>query len=338
MNRTTKILAIGITVLLAAAAGLGAWFAHYSHDRRSFDRYPVEFSISEGSSLRTVAEKLGRAGIVEHPLAFVLLGRVQGQAAQIKAGDYEIKQAISPIELLQKIAAGDVAQRSITFVEGWTFRDMRKALDIHEGLRHETTAMSDQQILALIGAEESHPEGLFFPDTYHFSKGSSDVAVLKRAYLKMKTHLAEHWAKRSADVPFKDPYEALIFASIVEKETGAEPDRPLVAAVFINRLRHNMLLQTDPSVIYGLGETFDGNLRKRDLLADGPYNTYTRPGLPPTPIAMPGLASLQATFEPARSAALYFVSRGDGTSEFSETLTEHNRAVTKYQKTPRQHQ
>lgn len=337
MNRTIKILAIGLVVLLACAAGLGAWFAHYSHDRRSFDRYPVEFSVSEGSSLRAVAEKLAQAGIVEHPLAFVLLGRVQGRAAQIKAGDYEVRQAISPAELLQKIATGDVAQRSITFVEGWTFRDMRKALDSHEALRHETMSLSDRQILELVGAEESHPEGLFFPDTYQFSKGSSDVAVLKRAYANMKTHLAEQWAKRPADVPFRDPYEALIFASIVEKETGADRDRPLVAAVFSNRLRLNMLLQTDPSVIYGLGETFDGNLRKRDLLADGPYNTYTRPGLPPTPIAMPGLASLQATFEPARSAALYFVSRGDGTSEFSETLTEHNRAVTKYQKTPRQH-
>jgi UPF0755 protein len=209
---------------------------------------------------------------------------------------------------------------------------MRVALDSHPEVRHDTTGLSDTEILRRIGAIETSPEGLFFPDTYLFDRHSSDLDILKRAYRAMRLQLASEWQKRSPGLPYQTPYEALIMASIVEKETGHASDRALVAAVFVNRLRRGMLLQTDPTVIYGIGRQFDGNLRKRDLMSDTPYNTYTRSGMPPTPIAMPGLASLKAVLHPADSDMLYFVSRGDGSSEFSRTLAEHNRAVTKYLK------
>jgi UPF0755 protein len=212
---------------------------------------------------------------------------------------------------------------------------MRKALDDHAYVRHDTRDLAEAEILQRIGARESSPEGLFFPDTYHFDAGSSDLRVLRRAYRLMQGHLAAQWKARAADLPLKTPYEALILASIVEKETGRPADRPLVAAVFVNRLRKGMLLQADPTVIYGVGGAFDGNLRKRDLQTDTPYNTYTRTGLPPTPIAMPGLPALAATLNPPQSDVLYFVSRGDGTSYFSRTLGEHERAVTKYQRSGR---
>jgi len=213
-----------------------------------------------------------------------------------------------------------------------TLRQMRERLDAHPGIRHDSKGLPEQEILRLIGASERMAEGLFFPDTYLFAKQSRDIDVLARAYRAMQKHLAREWENRAPGLPFANPYQALILASIVEKETGRDQDRAMIAAVFINRLRQGMLLQTDPSVIYGLGAKFDGNLRKRDLLADGPYNTYTRTGLPPTPIAMPGLASLQATLHPAQSEALYFVARGDGSSQFSRTLDEHNQAVSRYQK------
>jgi UPF0755 protein len=336
-RKFSKPLRVFFVVLLFAIAGFAGWFTHYAHSPLSADRYPLEFGVSEGGSLRGVAHDLAAADIIEHPWAFILLGRISGDATRLKAGEYEIGHAVSPLELLRKITSGEVVQRAITLVEGWTFRQLRDALNAQEMLRHDTVQLSDQEILRLIDAQETHPEGLFFPDTYRFSKGSSDVAVLKRAYSQMKALLSEKWAQRRADLPFKDSYEALILASIVEKETGVNSERSMVAAVFVNRLKLNMLLQTDPSVIYGLGQQFDGNLRKRDLMTDGPYNTYTRAGLPPSPIAMPGLAALDATFNPARSAAIYFVSRGDGSSEFSETLTDHNRAVARYQKGSRVH-
>jgi UPF0755 protein len=233
---------------------------------------------------------------------------------------------------LGKLTRGDVTQDEIVFVEGKTFRQLRAVLDAHAALRHDTAGLKDQEILVLINASEKHPEGLLYPDTYLFAKGSSDLAILKRAYRAMQQRLAIEWQRRDPLVPYATPYEALIMASIVEKETGRAEDRPSVSAVFSNRLRLGMMLQTDPTVIYGVGERFDGNLRKRDLQFDTPYNTYTRPGLPPTPISMPGLASIQVTLRPPKSDKLYFVARGDGTSEFSRNLDEHNRAVAKYQR------
>jgi UPF0755 protein len=273
-----------------------------------------------------------RAGALREPAIFIVMARLLGETRSIKAGNYELTEPVSPYRLLQKIVQGDVTQSTVKFIEGWTFREMRKALDEHPALAHVTRGLPDEEILKRLGSERASPEGLFFPDTYHFASGSSDLRVLRRAYRLMQAHLDARWEARAPDLPLATAYEALILASIVEKETGREDERPLIAAVLVNRLRKGMLLQADPTVIYGLGEAFDGNLRKRDLLKDAPYNTYTRAGLPPTPIAMPGLASLTVTLNPPANDFLYFVSRGDGTSHFSRTLGEHERAVTKYQR------
>jgi UPF0755 protein len=296
---------------------------------------PIQFSLQQGDGLRSAATRMEQAGLLRHPRVFVVMGRLLGEAGNIKPGNYAIDRALTPYELLRVITEGDVTQQAITFVEGWTFRQMRKALDEHSGVRHDTRGLEDAEILRKLGAEPASPEGLFFPDTYHFAGGSSDIAVLRRAYRLMQAHLAQQWAGRAANLPFETPYQALVLASIVEKETGRPSDRPLVAAVFVNRLRKGMMLQADPTVIYGMGAAYDGNIRKRDLQTDTPYNTYTRTGLPPTPIAMPGLAALAATLNPPASDVLFFVSRGDGTSYFSRTLGEHERAVTKYQRSGR---
>jgi len=322
-------------ILLLFLTGTGAasllfWFAN---DPLSLQgSASLDFSISPGASLRTAAQQMSDAGIGFRPWQFILLARLLGKAGEIKAGSYEVEQGITPWLLLGKLTRGDVTQAEIVFVEGKTFRQLRAVLDGHAALRHATAGLKDHEILALIGANEDHPEGLFYPDTYLFAKSSSDLSVLKRAYRAMQQHLAIEWQRRDPLVPYATPYEALIMASIVEKETGRAEDRPSVSAVFSNRLRLGMMLQTDPAVIYGVGDSFDGNLRKRHLQSDTPYNTYTRPGLPPTPISMPGLASIQVTLHPPKSDKLYFVARGDGTSEFSRNLVEHNRAVAKYQR------
>ena len=292
----------------------------------------VEFHIAPGSGLRSVARQIGEAGVPVHPWVLIALGKLLRVEASVKAGSYEITSGITPLLLLENLTRGDVTQTEVAFIEGWSFRQMRERLDAHPELRHDSKGLSESEILQRIGAAELQPEGLFFPDTYLVAKRSSDLEVMARAYRAMQRHLAREWEARSIGLPYRDAYQALIMASIVEKETGREADRPLVAAVFTNRLRLGMLLQTDPTVIYGVGEKFDGNLRKRDLQTDTPYNTYTRAGLPPTPIAMPGLASLQATLHPADSQALYFVARGDGSSHFSRTLDEHNQAVNRYQR------
>lgn len=308
------------------------WIYYRANSVIALPRTPVAFSIKQGSSLTTAARQLGEAGILPEPWAFTLLARALGKSGEIKAGNYEFTENLTQLQLLAKITKGDVKQIEIKFIEGWTFRQVRKILDEHPSLRHDTSRLTDQEILKLIGAKEQAPEGLFFPDTYFFAQGVSDLAVLKRAYQTMQAHLDNAWATHSPGLPFGSPYEALILASIVEKETGRESERAMISAVLANRLRIGMPLQADPTVIYGLGEKFDGNLRKNDLLTDQAYNTYTRPGLPPTPIAMPGLNSIQATFHPANSSVLYFVARGDGTSQFSTSLEDHNRAVAKYQK------
>ena len=282
--------------------------------------------------MRAAAREIAAAGVPFDPWVLVLLSRLLKVDASIKAGSYEIANGESLLDLLRKLTRGDVTLSEIAFIEGWTFRQMRQRLDAHPDLTHDSRNMADAEIMREIGADGVLPEGWFFPDTYLFAKKSRDVEILARAYRAMQRHLAGEWEGRMPGLPFASPYQALILASIVEKETGREEDRPMVAAVFINRLKRGMLLQTDPTVIYGLGERFDGNLRKRDLLADTPYNTYTRAGLPPTPIAMPGLASLKAVLQPAQSPALYFVARGDGSSHFSQTLDEHNNAVNRFQR------
>jgi UPF0755 protein len=318
-------------IVLFAMLGFASWMAWFAHRPVPLAESPLEFDIRPGLGLRAAAGAMAEAGIDFPPWQFSWLGRLTGRAADIKAGSYEVSRDITPWQLLQKLTRGDVTQAEIVFVEGLTFRQLRATLDVNASVRHDTAGLNDPDVLARIGAAESHPEGLFFPDTYLFAKQSSDLAILRRAYRAMQRRLAAEWETRAASVPYRTPYEALIMASIVEKETGQSADRPLVASVFANRLRIGMLLQTDPTVIYGMGEKFDGNLRKRDLLADTPYNTYTRAGLPPTPIAMPGLASLQAALHPPVSDKLYFVARGDGSSVFSRSLEEHNRAVARYQ-------
>lgn len=321
-----------ILLVLASIILFAGWFAYQINKPVQLPVVPYEFSIEPGSSLRSVAKQLADAGVLHDVWSFVLLSRVMGLASSLKAGDYEIAANTSSLQLLERITKGDINQSEIRFIEGWTFSQLRQILDVHPAIRHDTTHLADKEILRLIGAGETPAEGLFFPDTYFFARGSSDIAILRRAYHAMQNHLNTAWAERATDLPLTDPYQALILASIVEKETGKESDRTMVAGVFINRLRLGMLLQTDPTVIYGLGKKFDGNLRKKDLLTDQEYNTYTRGGLPPTPIAMPGLASIQAALNPAKTNALYFVAKGNGESHFSNNLADHNRAVSRYQK------
>jgi UPF0755 protein len=317
---------------LSLSAGFTAWMGWFAFSPLTLHADPVDFSVKSGSGLRSAARQIAASGIGLSVLQFNLLGRLLGRAGSIKAGSYEITSGTTALDLLNKLTAGDVTQSEVAFIEGWTFRQMRAALDAHAAVRHDATSLNDAQIMDSLGAPGRNPEGLFFPDTYLFGKGTSDLDILKRAHTAMGKQLGTAWESRAAGLPYRSPYEALIMASIIEKETGKADERGLIGGVFVNRLRIGMMLQTDPSVIYGLGKAFDGNLRKRDLLTDTPYNTYTRVGLPPTPIAMPGLASLQAALNPAKTEALYFVARGDGSSEFSRSLPEHERAVSKYQR------
>lgn len=321
----------------AAAFAVGAWIVVYGYSEIQLKTVPLQFSLNQGSSLRSAARQMQAAGVLDTPWQFEILARVFGDASRIQAGNYELGGNIAPLALLRKITSGDRTEDQVTFVEGWTFGQLRAALDAHPAVKHDTRGLDENAVLARLEIPWPAGEGLFFPDTYYFASGTSDLAILRRAHRTMQSQLDTLWEKRTPGLPFADPYEALILASIVEKETGEPGDRALVAAVFVNRLRLGMKLQTDPTVIYGLGERFNGNLRKRDLLADSPYNTYVRAGLPPTPIAMPGLAALTAVLNPAATEALYFVARGDGTSHFSATLAEHDRAVTKYQKQGNHH-
>lgn len=321
-----------LVLLIALLAGAAVLTGYAWHGMRLAERETLDFAIVKGDSLRAATLRMQNAGLPVQREPFILLARLMGQANKIKAGSYEVHDGITPLQLLGKLTRGDVSQGDIQFVEGISFRQMRLQLDAHPDLQHDSQPLAEAEILRHIGATERQAEGLFFPDTYLFDKGSSDLEVLRRAYQAQQRHLAELWQQRAASLPLKSAYEALILASIVEKETGQAADRPMIAAVFINRLRRGMLLQTDPTVIYGLGERFDGNLRKRDLTTDTPHNTYTRRGLPPTPIAMPGLDSLKATLQPAKVDYLYFVARGDGSSEFSHDLNQHNRAVNRYQR------
>ena len=322
--------AIAALVLLAMLAG--GWLFNFAQTVLPLPQSPYGFTIKHGSSLRGIARQFVGDGLLTDAWSFVALVRVLGGEGQIKAGNYQLDQEITALQLVRKINRGDVSQSELVFIEGWNFRQVRKALDEHPAIRHETLGLSEHEVLRRLGIENISAEGLFFPDTYYFSSGMSDLSLLKRANQIMEKRLAEAWQERSPNLPYATPYEALIMASIVEKETGRASERPMIAAVFVNRLRIGMRLQTDPSVIYGLGEGFDGNLRKRDLTTDNAYNTYTRAGLPPTPIAMPGQGAIQAALHPGATSALYFVSKGDGSHYFSRNLEEHNQAVARYQK------
>jgi len=321
---------LSFLLLLALVLGV-VWLGWYGSRPVTPAQLPVDFSILSGNSLKAVAHNLEAKGLIEQPLAFVVLGRILGQASKIKAGSYLLDKPLSPYRLLDKITSGETKLSKLTVVEGWTFRQMRAELDRRADVHHDTQGMTDAAILKAIAPGEAHPEGLFFPDTYYFDGGDSDLKIYRRAYDLMQKRLAAAWQGKRAGLPYEKPYQALIMASIVEREPGAPDERPLIAAVFLNRLRIDMPLQTDPTVIYGLGERYDGNIHKSDLENDTPYNTYTRHGLPPTPIALPSEEAIAAVLHPAASKALYFVAKGGGRHQFSNTLDEHNRAGYRYQ-------
>ena len=324
-----------LLVLLFFAAlfvlGAGLWWLHEPMQLRLPPGAQVlDLEIEPGSRADTVAQGVVASGAKVPAHLLQIWFRLSGQARQIKAGSYEIAPGTTPRKLLSMLVRGEEALKSVTLVEGWTFSQVRAALQKAEQLAPDTIGLQPDLIMEKLGKPGIHPEGRFFPDTYTYAKGASDLAVLKRAARAMDKRAEAAWALRSADTPLKSPEQALILASIVEKETGKPADRATIAGVFVNRLRVGMPLQTDPTVIYGMGDQFGGNLRKRDLQSDTPYNTYLRSGLPPTPIAMPGRAALLAAVQPAATSALYFVARGDGSSQFSNNLEEHNRAVNKY--------
>ncbi len=320
------LVALGLVVGLA----LTYWLNH-PLDLANPSR---DLSIEPGTSPHGVAQATVDAGVRAPASALYWWFRLSGQARKIKAGSYEIEPGTTPRSLLRKLVQGEESLRAVTLVEGWTMRQVRAALQKEEQLTHDSSALTDDVLMNVLGRPGIPAEGRFFPDTYTYAKGSSDMALLRRALRAMDRQLMHAWELRTPGSPLRNSDEALTLASIIEKETGRPSDRSQIAGVFTNRLRAGMLLQTDPTVIYGLGETFDGNLRKRDLQTDTPWNTYTRVGLPPTPIAMPGKAALMAAVQPMPTTALYFVARGDGTSQFSATLEEHNRAVNKYQRGP----
>ena len=318
-----------LLLLAGVTAGGGVWWLNQPLGMESAS---VDVAIEPGTSARGVAQVVAQSGIQVSANLLYTWFRLSGESRQIKAGSYEVEQGATPRSLLRKLVRGEEALRAVTLVEGWNFRQVREALSRAEQLAPDSEGLSEVAIMEKLGRPGVHPEGRFFPDTYSYAKGSSDLKVMARALRAMDKKLQTVWAVRAADSPLKSADEALVLASIVEKETGRASDRPLVAAVFANRLRIGMMLQTDPSVIYGLGANFDGNLRKKDLQTDTPWNTYTRTGLPPTPIAMPGKDALLSAVAPAQTGALYFVARGDGSSQFSASLEEHNRAVNKYQR------
>lgn len=326
-----RLLRRFILLLLAGVVVLGGAFVWWMQHPMAAVAQARTLEVPQGAHLREVARRVAETTDTE-PWPFILLARVTGNGSRLRAGTYNIEPGSTPLNVLSKLVRGDVVTSTVTVVEGWTFSQMRAAIAASPDLRHDATSMSDSQLMAELGAPGMAPEGRFFPDTYRFAKGSSELALYRQAFDAMHHALDAAWTVRSQPLPLASADELLILASIVEKETGQEADRRKIAAVFLNRLRTGMLLQTDPTVIYGMGARFDGNLRRVDLLTDTPFNTYTRAGLPPTPISLPGKASIDAVANPEAIDALYFVARGDGSSEFSANLDAHNRAVNKFQR------
>lgn len=325
-------------LILLATAFFVLALTYYARTSLKLQPDSQDIEVAPKSSLKSVADQLVKQGVLNEPWRFIILARVLKKASYLQAGNYTLNKNITPYQLLLSLNHGKTVQGGITFIEGHTFSQMRERLNKNEAIKHTINQLSDKEFLALIGTTETHPEGLFFPDTYYFGRNTEDIVILKKAYFAMQSKLAKAWHERdskgvngASSLPYKNSYEALIMASIIEKETGNASERTQIAGVFLNRLRFGMRLQTDPTVIYGLGDHFDGNLRRNDLVRDTVYNTYTRAGLPPTPIAMPSLASIEAALHPASTNALYFVGKGDGSHAFSATLVEHNRAVVKYQ-------
>lgn len=327
IKRIKKWITLSILGVLALTAAL----VYYAVAPLKLQPNSQEIIIQPNSSLRSIANQLVQQGVLNEPWRFIILAKLLHKEQYLQPGSYTLNKNINPYHLLLSLNHGKTTQGSVTFIEGRTFAQMRDKLAGNDAVKYSIGTMSEAEVLSLMGSTYRTAEGLFFPDTYYFDRGTTDIVLLKRSYEAMQAKLAKAWAAREANLPYKDSYQALIMASIIEKETGKASERPMIAGVFINRLRIGMRLQTDPSVIYGIGLRYDGNIRKKDLLADTPYNTYTRTGLPPTPIAMPGLASIEAALHPANTKALYFVGKGDGSHAFSNNLDEHNRAVAKYQ-------
>lgn len=317
---------------VAVALGWSQYERHWLGEPIAALTAPVTFEIPQGASLRAVAQQLESEGLMDRPGIWVRHARRTGGATRIQAGEYRLLPGTTPAALLGQFVTGDVVLHALTLPEGWTARQAIGAIQSHPQVTVELRGLGDRDLMTRLGLSETHPEGLFFPDTYRFPRGTSDRELLLQAHSRMQRELTAVWARRAPDLPLDSPYEALILASLVEKETGAADERPLIAGVFVNRLRRGMRLQTDPSVIYGLGDRFDGNLRRRDLVSDTPYNTYTRPGLPPTPVALPGREALEEAVQPAETESLYFVATGlgDGRHFFAQSLAAHNRNVARH--------
>lgn len=330
-NKLYKLIAI----LILAGSFTVAWllmdYQNYSEIPLRLPDTGMSYTIAPGSSLRQIAADLAQRGIIDKPYLFVLTAYLSGHPHSIKAGEYALQSGMRPSEVLALFSSGKVIQHAFTIVEGWTFRELRAALAKDNALLQTINTMSDAALMAHLGLPGMAPEGWFLPDTYHYPRGTTDIEFLRRALHAMQKHLNLEWSQRAADLPYQNSYQALIMASIVEKETAAVAERPQIAGVFVRRLKLGMPLQTDPTIIYGLGTAYDGHISRLDLTTDGPYNTYLRAGLTPTPIALPGKAALHAVLHPQAGDSLYFVSRGDGTHQFSATLAEHNLAVIKYQ-------
>jgi len=328
LHRVVGILIISVSLL---TAWIAMDFRHFADSSLELPEGGIQYILKPGGSVTTLAADLKALGVLENRLYMRLLARWEGQASQLKAGEYLFTVGMSPRNVLNLIVAGKVVNHTFTLVEGWTFRQVMEAINQNDVLIHALNDLTDEEIMQRIGHAGEHPEGRFFPDTYHFPRGTTDISFLQRAYNAMDRFLQFEWERRDIGLPLKTPYDAVILASIVERETGVPLERPEIAGVFIRRLQKRMRLQTDPTVIYGMGEAFDGNLRRRDLKTKTPYNTYTNYGLPPTPIAMPGADAIMAALHPAPGSSLYFVARGDGSHQFSDTLEMHNKAVRKYQ-------
>jgi UPF0755 protein len=332
MRRLLRICLALAAIALVAGAGVVLWSQRWLEAPIAGLSEATTFEIERGASLRSIAAGLEQRGLLEHPQVWIAWARMTQRAGKLKAGEYQLLPGLTPHDLLELLNSGQVLLHSITFIEGSTFIDVRNALRANGAVRNDYAERSDTDIMRALGLPDLHPEGQFFPDTYHFARHTTDLELLRLAHRRMREAVDAAWQARAQDLPLANSYEALILASIVEKETALDSERPQIAGVFVERLRRGMRLETDPTVIYGMLDSYDGDIRRADLMRDTPYNTYRRAGLPPTPIAMPGRDSLQAAVQPEVTGALFFVAtgEGDGSHYFSRTLPEHNAAVRRY--------
>jgi len=340
MNKSLKILASNkwylLLTLIVFAVVVKGYYTYSEYQRflatpLSIQEGGIEFTVKSGATMRHIASDLSKKGLLQEPTFLVVRARMRKLAQSIKVGEYSVARGTLPDQLLDQLVKGKVKQYSLTLIEGWTFNEVFAAINQHPQIRHTLIDKSPEEVMLAIGKEGEHPEGRFFPETYRFPKKTTDVMFLKRAYKHMEKNLEEAWNNKAKGLPLETAYEGLILASIIEKETAQQSEYRQISGVFTRRLRKGMRLQTDPTVIYGLGNAYNGNIKRKHLRQDNPYNTYTRKGLPPTPIAMPGADAIKAAFDPEPGATLYFVAKGNGYHHFSKTLKEHNEAVIRYQ-------